>query len=494
MALAARPASATSARLKPPWRIWSFAAELQVRLLLQRDRAALGRWMTARMSDLGPAFIKGGQFLSTRSDVLGKEVTDELAKLQDNTNVVAFERIAEAVRAELGCATDAIFESIEPLPLASASIGQVHRAKLRTKRGAAREVAIKVRKPGVRDQIYADLGTLKAIAGALSLVGAQPAREMDPLLVEYERFLTAELDYTAELAHMQRFADFFAAADDAVRIPRTYPSVSSSGLLVMEYLPSTKVTDAAALDALGVDKDALAGRVLAVFVKQVTQLGSVHADPHPGNVGVLPDGRTLVLYDFGNVVRFSEAFVKEINAVMVAIVERDVDEFVKLMTRLGLFVVGDAMDALELKAFFKVFFQYLQNTDFDELRGAIVANDAMRQSRPAVKIDNNFFALFRVFSLLDGTCTQLSPSFNYIEVLAPFALNALRDPNFLDYRIRRDVARANGTSAIEATDATQQMVVSLNARVKAMASSAAAFRAVLYATMLLNLLTLAGHR
>lgn len=469
---------------RSPLRLWKFAVEFQGRFLLQRDRRRLGDWLARNLSDLGPAMTKVGQFMSTRSDIFSKEITDALACLQDNTAVVPYDQIEAVIGEELGCATEAIFESVDPVPLASASIGQVHRARLRMKRGPARDVAIKVRKPGVRDQIYADLATLKTIAACLSAVGAQRARELDPLLREYESFLTAELDYTAELEHMRTFADFFGDGEERILIPHTYPSLSSSGLLIMDYVPSTKITDIAGLAAMGLDEAQradLATRIFSAFIRQITEVGQVHCDPHPGNIGVLADGETIVLYDFGNVIRFSEAFRREINALMVAIVERDVDEFVRLMAELGLFTVGDPLDMYELRAFFRVFFAYLENVNFEELKTSLQVNDALKQSNLQVQIDNNFFALFRVFSLLDGTCTLLNPSFNYIDVIAPFTMSALQDARFLDYRIRRDVARANGTSSMEMAAKTQELMVGLNARVRRMSDRAAFFRQMLYA-------------
>jgi predicted unusual protein kinase regulating ubiquinone biosynthesis (AarF/ABC1/UbiB family) len=459
--------------------------------MFQRDRQKLGRWMADSMSELGPAMTKVGQFMSTRADIFSKDITDALATLQDNTNVVAYDQIEKVIEAELGCPAATIFASVDPVPLASASIGQVHRARMRMKRGPPRDVAIKVCKPGVRERIYEDLATLKAIAAVLGAVGAQRARELDPLLSEYERFLTAELDYRAELQHMRAFSTFFAdgEGDDGIVIPRTYPTVSSSGLLVMDYVPSTKITDIEALKAMGVDADRradLATRIFNVFIRQITELGQVHCDPHPGNIGVLADGETIVLYDFGNVIQFSEAFRGNINALMVAIVERDVDEFVRLMAEIGLFTVGDPMDMFELRAFFRVFFAYLENVDFEKLKTSLMVNEALSQSNLQVQIDNNFFALFRVFSLLDGTCTLLNPTFNYIDVIAPFTMNALQDARFLDYRIRRDVSKANGTSSIEMANKTQELVVGLNGRLRQMSERSAFFRQLVVALAFVN--------
>jgi len=117
--------------LRPSWRLWTFAAELQGRIVFQRDKRALGTWMADRLSDLGPAMIKMGQFMSTRSDIFSKDVTDALCRLQDDTNVVEFAAIEAVMVDELGCPIDDIFVSVDPVPLASASIGQVHRARLR---------------------------------------------------------------------------------------------------------------------------------------------------------------------------------------------------------------------------------------------------------------------------------------------------------------------------------------------------------------------------
>jgi|APGre2960657373_1045057.scaffolds.fasta_scaffold00071_31 predicted unusual protein kinase regulating ubiquinone biosynthesis (AarF/ABC1/UbiB family) len=463
---------------------------------LEKDRI-FGKWLKDEMVSLGPAFMKMGQFMSTRTDVFGSAVTAELSKLQDNSNEVPFEAIKAVIDAEYADynkTVDDIFESIDPIPLASASIGQVHRGRLRLKGGGLAEVVIKVQKPNVRQQILADLASLTAIASFMSQLGAARGREFQSLLRQYDTFLQAELDFKREVRNMQMFREANGGASiPGVIVPRPFPSLSTTNVLVMEYVPSIKVTDEAALAAAGIPLSAVAAKVVDAFLNQITIAGIVHCDPHPGNIGVLanstdPTSPTIVLYDFGNVVELTPAFRSQITNLVVSVYQQDVDEFLDLLVNLGILRVSDPLELLEMRSFFVYFFEYLKSVDFDRLRTSIMDNEQLQESNVTFKIDNDFLALVRVFSLLDGTCTRLDPNFNYIDALAPISQEAFQDFGFLDYRARKDMSKLNLMGANSSLKNTETTLVALNSKMRNIGDRTNLFRGLFAALALMDCL------
>lgn len=415
-----------------PLKIGRFIGEAQIRWFLQDDKKMVGRWIKEELSSLGPAFIKLGQFLSTRPDLLGAEAISELCKLQDDIVPVDFHSIQFVIEESLGKPMHTVFRSVDPVSMASASIGQVHRATLID----GTPVVIKVQKPCVSRQIQDDIETLNGMNQLYALTGSARSTEIYNILQQYERFLSAELDYLYEMDHMIKFHDLLDGLP--VRIPRVYPEYCSKNLLVMEYVASTKITDIEALQTKGINTSRIADSLVEVFLYQIVFLGYVHCDPHPGNIGVAEDGETLVLYDFGNVIELSLEFRKQINSLIFSIFQRDVDEFVTILVKLKVIEVRDDIEKLELKEFFRVFFSYLETVDFNSLRTSILQQDMQGGTSVKFHVDPDFLALFRVFSLLDGTCIRLDPNFNYIEALRPYIQDIMQDGQFLASKMMKD--------------------------------------------------------
>lgn len=430
-----KPQGPTCRPKTSPMRIWKFVAEVRLRTLVQRDKKQIGQWMKNELIQLGPAFIKLGQFISTRSDFLGKEIAGELSNLQDNIPSVSFEEIDGVFQSTTGKSVSELFSAFEETPIASASIGQVHKAKLLS---SGKEVVVKVQKPCVARQICDDLETLKYMNSILKKTGSQRSFEIDNLLKEYSRFLSNELDYRSELNHMVSFGKIYKGQNTVI-VPKVYPSLSNDMLLVMEYVPSTKITDIETLSKMNVDTASLANKIVDMYLSQIVVHGLVHCDPHPGNIGVANDGETLVLYDYGNVIQLSKKFRDKINNLIFAIYQKDSDEFIDQLVDLEILKLGKDDNVMELKVFFNFFFEYLETLDFNELKESILSNEALQQSKLSFKVEPNFLSIFRIFSLLDGTCVLLNPDFSYIETLAPYAQNVFFDTDFLQYKAQKDL-------------------------------------------------------
>ena len=439
-------------RRTSPLRVWKFAAEVQLKLYFGKDKQKIGEWMKEEIGNLGPAFIKLGQFISTRQAVFGKEISKELSKLQDDITPVDSAIIRNSIENSIGSPIDSIFASFDDNCLGSASIGQVHRAILKdTNNKTNREVAIKVQKPNIAQSIREDLDTMRNMIEIITFLGSPRAVEFSNILSEYERFLSAELDYTKELNQMVAFYD--KMKDLPVKIPRVYRSLSSESIIVMEYVPSIKITKTEDLIDNNIDTVYIANQLINIFLEQIIKKGMVHCDPHPGNIGVLEDGKTLVLYDFGNVVTFSQDFKDSLSQLIFSVVQKDVNEFVELLIQLEILIIYDDSEIAEIKSFFVYFFRYLESLDFTKLKASIIQDDIQGKFQENLRVNPDFMSLFRVFSLLDGTCSKLDPNFSYINALDPYNQELLRDINFIDFRARKDLQKLTSYSrTIQSTD------------------------------------------
>lgn len=460
----------------PPWRpkntplrIWKTLSSYNLKMFwmgLQGDKnnyGPIGEWLKDELVALGPAFIKMGQFVSTRSDVLPKGINEELKKLQDNITPTPFEDIQTVLMEEYGSLYESLFVRFDPTPIASASIGQVHRAILR--KGNI-PVVVKIQKPHVDEQIRSDLAILKGICQFfkfLTLNGR--ATEFESILQQYEDFLSGELDYLTEKDHMLLFKSELESVMSVV-VPTPYPDCSTRRVLVMEDVPSVKITDILSRpEKRGVTKsgEEMANELVDVFLYQIICCGIVHCDPHPGNIGVDASGR-LVLYDFGNVADLGETFKSKVRQLVVAVYQKDVDEFIELLLAMKILQISEPMEVLELKEFFIYVFDYLEQVDFQKLRSSILDNDVLKNSNLKVKIEPQFLSLFRVFSLLDGTCLSLNPNFSYLPVLQPYFEDILRDFEFMDYRMRRDVQKL--TAFPKMIQNTENNILQINRRME----------------------------
>jgi predicted unusual protein kinase regulating ubiquinone biosynthesis (AarF/ABC1/UbiB family) len=445
-----------------PLRVWKFVIDLQLKLTFDKNKEQIGIWMKEEITQLGPAFIKLGQFISTRQGIFGKEISKELSKLQDDITQIPAEIIRETLSLSLGLPVDQIFASFTDECIGSASIGQVHRASLLTKSRGIEQVAVKVQKPNIAELIHQDLDTMRNMVQAAIFIGNPRASEFNNILAEYERFLSAELDYSKELDNMVLF--YAITKDLPVRIPRVYRSLSRQNIIVMEYLPSIKLTDSDTLAKNNIDTVATANILINVFLNQIIKKGVVHCDPHPGNLGILEDGKTLVLYDFGNIIQFSQNFKDNLSQLIFSVVQKDVNEFVDLLIQLEIIIIYDEAEIAEIKSFFVYFFKYLDTLDFSSLKASIVQDEIQTQFQENLRINPDFMSLFRVFSLLDGTCLKLDPNFSYITALDPYNQELLRDISFIDFRARKDLQKLTSYSrTIQTTDTN---IIKMQRRVK----------------------------
>jgi ubiquinone biosynthesis protein len=297
----------------------------------QESGEATPRHVRLRMAleELGATFVKAGQMLSTRPDFVPSEFLDELKKLQDDVKPVSIEEITEIVETELGGAITEKFLRFESEPLAAASIGQVHKATLPN----GTNVVVKVRRPGLVEQVQVDLEILQNIAGLMEEYSPEIAEHRPLKLVnQFVRLMEKEVDFTNEAGRLRRFQEIFDD-NEAVCFPSIYESHSTEAVLCMEQVEGIKASDTEALETAGHDLKQLAATGADVMMEQIFTYGFFHADPHPGNLFVRDDGR-ICFIDFGLTARLSQQTRENLADILYAVEKRDAPAVTNALIRM----------------------------------------------------------------------------------------------------------------------------------------------------------------
>ena len=371
------------------------------------------------LEDLGPTFVKLGQLLSTRADLLPPAYQAELARLQDAAPPEAPGTVERILAAELGRPPDTVFAAIDPVPLAAASIGQAHAATLLD----GTPVVVKVRRPGALARIAVDLALLERAAAALTRHWAIARRlALGDLVAELARTLRAELDYRREAANLERFAADFAA-DPGVHIPRLYREATTEQAITLERVTGIKVSDLAALDAAGVDRPALARRLMDVVLRMVFEHGFFHADPHPGNLFLEAGGR-LGIIDFGMVGAFDEERTRQLGNLFLATAARDADTLAANLLTLG--AATGPVDSARLAADLADLLTRFVAVPFEELRfGPLLQAEFAVVRRHHLRLPPELALLARTAAITEGLAGLLDPHFQPLAAFQPYAARLL---------------------------------------------------------------------
>ena len=364
------------------------------------------------LSELGPTFIKLGQILSTRPDVVGVTLADELSKLQDNTPADPFRTVSRTIESELGLPLDELFAEFDEVPLASASIGQVHRARLKT----GHAVAIKVRHAGIEEIIRRDLDILTGLANWAERVPELSNYRPRATMAEFQRTLRRELDFGREERNLQQFAHLFAS-DSTVQIPRSYPELSTSRVLTMEYLEGIKLSHTEKLREADFDLEEIARRGANLYLKMIFSFSFYHADPHPGNLMVMP-GNVIGLLDFGMVGRIDDALREDVEDMLLAIRDRDPERLTEVVTRLG--EVPRDLDRASLGhdvADFVAHYGHQPIDSFDLSAALNEMTELIRRFR--IMLPARIAMLLKTLVMLEGLARLASPRFCLMDVLGP---------------------------------------------------------------------------
>jgi predicted unusual protein kinase regulating ubiquinone biosynthesis (AarF/ABC1/UbiB family) len=442
--------------------IWAFVLTLLTRLWLdskpwsypggvtEEKRAARRRqqaiWIRETFLDLGPTFIKVGQLFSTRADLFPSEYVEELSKLQDRVPAFSYEQVEAIIKQDLGKSVAELYRSFDPIPLAAASLGQVHKAQLQS----GEEVVVKVQRPGLKKLFTIDLRILKGIARYFQ---NHPdwgrGRDWMGIYEECCRILWEEIEYLNEGQNADTFRRNFRSYD-WVRVPRVYWRYTSPRVLTLEYLPGIKISHYEALEAAGLDRTLIARLGAKAYLQQLLNDGFFHADPHPGNIAVDPDG-ALIFYDFGMMGRIKTNVREQLMETLFGIAGKNADRVVASLVELGALSPVDDMGPVRRSIQYML--DNFMDKPFENQSVASISDDLyeIAYDQP-FRFPATFTFVMRAFSTLEGVGKGLDPEFNFMEVAKPFALQIMTtngngpDGNSFLNELGRQAAQVSSTA------------------------------------------------
>jgi predicted unusual protein kinase regulating ubiquinone biosynthesis (AarF/ABC1/UbiB family) len=380
---------------------------------------------------LGVLMIKLGQFLSSRADLLPEQALAALSSLQDEVPPAPFSHVVSVIETELGKPVEELFSVLERKCTAAASLGQVHKAILAS---TGEEVAVKIQRPNIEQLVSMDLSTLKFVIWVINrFVDTGEFIDLKGVYREFKRTVYEEIDYVTEAANAIRFKKMFED-DQTVFIPRVYEEFTTKRVLVLEWIDGIKINDYAALEAAGTSRIEVAKRTVNTYFYQFFVEGFFHADPHPGNIFVLPEGMgdkkvaasegpVIAFVDFGMVGSLTKNMKKSLKDLFLSFVSRDSHTLVKSLDNLGFIGEGANMAALERGVALMMEHYYgLTLGEARNLEIPDVAQDVenLLYGQP-FQIPAQFAFIGRAIGVLAGVSTGLSPEFNFVEVATPYA-------------------------------------------------------------------------
>ncbi|WP_457552425.1 ABC1 kinase family protein [Desulfobacula sp.] len=419
--------------------------------------------------ELGPTFIKMGQVLSSRPDLIPVDLLNELAKLQDHVPAFGFEHVKTIIASEFGISHDKIFKSIDKIPFASASIGQVHRAQINSND----QIAVKIQRPGIRKTIETDLEIMLHIASIMEN-NIEEAAFFNPVKIveEFAKTLEKELDYSIEASNMERMAELFKN-DKTINIPKVYGAESSQRVLSMEYIHGIKVDDVEKIEAAGLDKKLITRRGADFIMKQVFEHGFFHADPHPGNIFVM-EKNCISPVDFG-IIGFVDQTTRE---VFVDLIDSIATNNFKLTARLlcELAEYENQPDLTRLEKDVSLFASTHLLKSLKNIKTAKMMNQLLELcATHQLRIPPDFFLMMKAFISIEGIARKLDPDFDMISHAIPYVA-AAKYRKFKPSRMLReftDIARESykllkvlPTDAVEIIRLTKSGKLSFNIKIE----------------------------
>ncbi|NLU11075.1 MAG: 2-polyprenylphenol 6-hydroxylase [Tepidanaerobacter acetatoxydans] len=373
------------------------------------------------LQELGPTFVKLGQVLSTRPDLIPEDYIEELKKLQDNVAPFSFKEAKNQIEEDLGDNTDHIFLSIEEKPLAAASIGQVHRAVLKN----GQEVVVKVRRPGIDKIITADLEIMLNLA-RLAEKHIPEVRIYDPVgkIEEFADAMHKELDFTREGFNIDKFRQNFEG-DETIYVPKVFWEATAQKVLTIEYIKGYKVTELDEITNNNLDRKQIAVNGAKAMMKQIFIHGFFHADPHPGNIIIRPDGK-IVFIDFGIVGRIDKYTKNKLADLIIGIINKDTKKIIGVLLELSQVEQELNISEIELDVedlLDRYYGKDLKNIDMSKLLSEVFTIVAKYK----IILPSNFTLLLKSLITIEGVGLEIDPDFNIFETAKPFVNKMLRE-------------------------------------------------------------------
>ena len=379
---------------------------------------------------LGPTFIKLGQLLSTRPDILPPVYVETLSQLQDEVPPADWAEAEKVIERELG-PVDEVFDSFDTEAISGASLGQVYRGVYE-----GEEVAVKVRRPGIVSLVNADLRVIRwSLPVLVRVVDDASSFSLSNLAEEFSKTMRQEMDYDREQAMLQEISGNFTESRD-IRIPDTHPGASSEAVLTMEYLPGTKIDRVAELDEKGIDRTELAERLQRIYLQMIIDDGVFHADPHPGNLAVDDDG-AIIFYDFGMSGRVDPFVQEKIVDFYVAIAEKNTQAILDALVEMG--TLSPEADRQVMGQVMEVAIQDARGEEIEQYR----VQQIIEQVEDTIyefplRLPRNLALVLRVATVVEGVCVTLDSEFDFITVATEY----LTDQGYREETVRRVANRA----------------------------------------------------
>ena len=382
--------------------------------------------------ELGPTFVKLGQILSTRPDLIPLEYTQELSKLQDNVPPFPYEEVKQIIESDLGAPLEQMFNHFEETPVAAASIGQVHRAQLKN----GEEVAVKVQRPGIRKTIEVDLEIMLHLTSLMEkhLEEAEFHRPTK-IVEEFARTIEMEIDYTIECSHMERFAGQFLS-DRTVYVPRAYHEFSTARILTMEYIDGTRASDIAQIQSELLDKKKIARQGADLILKQIFVHCFFHADPHPGNIFIL-NNSVICYLDFGMMGRIDLRTRDKFADLIAGIAQRNEQKATEAFLALTAWEKAPERTELE-KNMVELMDRHLYRPLKDVKLGKFIHQLLEIATAHRLRIAPDLFLMLKALSSVESLGRILDPDFDMISHAAPF-VRRIRIERLHPRRISREI-------------------------------------------------------
>ncbi len=396
----------------------AFIQRIELRLPLTRkpgkDLNNIPTPVRARLAleELGPTFIKFGQILSMRPELIPPEYIEELKKLQDEVSSFSYAEASEEIKKELGSSVDEIFESFDKEPLAAASISQVHHAMLN-----GEDVVVKVQRPGIESEIESDLDILFNLANLISR-NIPESNLYDPvgIVSEFAKSIRKELDFMVEARNADKFKRNFTGYP-GVYVPPVYWEATSRRVLTLEMIRGEKISDAIK-DLESEERKKLADMIAKAYMKQIFVDGFFHADPHLGNLFIV-DREVIAFMDFGIMGRVDEYMKEKLSKLFIAIIQKNKEKIVDELLDIG--ITGDDTSIPEFRNDISEIIDEYYGTELKQVNIPTMMNEVIKTAiKNRLKIPANFMLLIKTLSTMESLCQNLSSDFNYTETAKPF--------------------------------------------------------------------------
>ncbi|BDG47372.1 AarF/ABC1/UbiB kinase family protein [Parageobacillus sp. KH3-4] len=387
----------------------------------EKDGKTTGERIRLVLQELGPTFVKLGQIASTRPDLLPEEIIRELEKLQDQVSPFSFEEVRNIVQKELGADLNQIFRQFADVPLAAASIGQVHQAILHS----GEKVAVKVQRPNIANVIETDLEILQDLAILAERRLEWAARyQIRDMVDEFSRSLRAELDYTIEARNAEKISNQFKN-DPNIYIPKVFWEYSTKKVLTMEYVEGVKFNELERLKQNGYNLKNLADRLTKAIFRQIFIEGFFHGDPHPGNVLVLP-GEAIAFIDFGMVGRLNPEMKYHFSSLVIALMRQSTDGVIKSICQMGL--VPDDVNLMQLRDDVEQLREKYYHVSLSKISLGEAVNDLFRVAfRHSIRLPRDLTLLGKTLLTVEGMVEKLDPGFRILDIAEPFGRQLLKE-------------------------------------------------------------------